>query len=118
MLGRVARGELQIHSAVSVQLPADEICYLEVPAKRWRYLQSGAHYTTGNLIVTNKKIRFSAAQHGGEIPLSRVMNAKILDAYSLALETTSPSMAGNYSVGDAVWDSAIINAAIKRDRQK
>ncbi|GFM20056.1 HNH endonuclease, partial [Mycobacterium sp. PO1] len=102
-LDRVREGEMPRASSVGLHLPTDEICYLNVPAMRWRYLQAGARSTSGQLVVTNRKVRFSSYERGGELPLGKIMSALDLNPNILTLETTSSSLSGDYTVGDAEW---------------
>lgn len=118
LLDRIRDGEMPRASAVGLHLPTDETCYLSVPAQRWRYLQSGARSTFGQLVVTSRKVRFSSSEQGGELPLGKIMSALDLDPYTLTLETTSRSLSGDYAVNDAEWVATVIDTALMIDRRK
>jgi hypothetical protein len=66
---------LPVVDAHRLHLPSDEHCYLSVAATRWRPLKSGPQPVQGQLTVTNRKIRFSALKHGGEVALGKVLRA-------------------------------------------
>ncbi len=78
-LGLVRIGQLPTVEVRDLHLPSDEHCHLSVPATRWRPLKAGPQPSFGQLVVTNRKIRFSALQHGGEVALSKVLRATWLD---------------------------------------
>jgi hypothetical protein len=98
-------------------LPSDEICYINVDATRRRNLKSGRQPVSGQLVVTNRKIRFSAYQYGGEISLGKVTYALERGVHELALKATSNSLSGDYTVPDAEWAAAVIDTALKIDRR-
>ena len=117
MICDVYAGNLPRASAAGLHLPTDEHCYLNVPATRRRYLKSGTQLTPGQLIVTNRKLRFSAFQRGGEMPLSKLLSASYSNVLVLSLEATSGSISGDYIVQDAEWAAAVINTTLRIDRR-
>jgi len=117
MLGCVRAGDLPRVSAAGLHLPTDEHCYLNVPAGRVRYLKSGVQTVPGQLVVTNRKVRFSALQRGGETPLSKVLSVIYFGGQSLSLEATSNSLSGTYTVQDADWAATVIETALQMDRR-
>lgn len=117
LFDRIRDGAMPRASAAGLHLPTDEICYLNVPAQRWRYLQSGARAASGQLVLTNRKLRFSSYERGGELPLSKIMSALDLNPNTLTLETTSGSLSGDYTVSDAEWVATVIDTALKIDRR-
>ncbi|WP_197504633.1 HNH endonuclease [Mycobacterium sp. 852002-51163_SCH5372311] len=100
-----------------LHLPTDEQCCLHVAATRWRPLKSGLHPTHGRLIVTNRKIRFSALQHGGEVPLSKVLGIVRKAGGDFYLEATTRSLSGQYEVLDPEWAVTVIDTALRIDRR-
>ncbi len=78
-----------------------------------RYLKSGARQTPGQLVVTNRKVRFIAYQHGGEIPLSKVMSAVHFSVDDLSLKATSASLTGDYRLTDAEWAAVVFDTALR-----
>jgi HNH endonuclease len=69
------------------------------------------------LTVTNRKIRFSALQHGGEVPLGKVLRAVWLNSQQFSLEATTRSLSGAYGVQDPEWVVTVIDAALRIDRR-
>ena len=57
-IGNVRASNLPRVSADGLHLPTDEHCYLNSPAIRVRHLKSGTRQTYGQLVVTNRKVRF------------------------------------------------------------
>ena len=110
-------GNLPRASTAGLHLPTDEHCYVNVPATRLRYLKSGTRQIQGQLVVTNRKLRFSALERGGEIALSKVLNVVHSNLYYLSLEATSNSLCGDYIVGDAEWAAAVIDTTLRIDRR-
>lgn len=116
-IGNVRAGHLPRVSSDGLHLPTDEHCYLNIAAIRVRYLKSGLRQTHGQLVVTNRKVRFIAYEHGGEIPLSKVMSALDFDVHDLSLKATSASLSGDYRVADAEWAAEVIDTALRIDRR-
>jgi hypothetical protein len=116
-LGRVRTGDLPRVSAAGLHLPTDEHCYLNVPTIRMRYLKSGVRQTPGQLVVTNRKVRFVAYQHGAEIPLSKVHSVIDFSAQDLSLKATSAALSGYYRLTDAEWAAAVIDTVLRIDRR-
>jgi hypothetical protein len=54
----------------------------------------------GQLVLTNRKVRFSALQRGGETGLSKVLSATYSGVRNLHLEATSNALSGDYIVED------------------
>ena len=117
MLGDIRSGNLPTVSLPDLHLPLDEYCYQAVGATRWRDLQSGPQPTPGQLIVTNRKIRFIAHQHGGEIPLSKVQRVMWHDSSTITIEATTRSLSGRFSVPDPEYTTLIVDAALRIDRR-
>lgn len=80
-------------------------------------MKSGPRHSAGQLVVTSRKVRFIALQHGAEIALGKVMSALDVDTHLLALEATSNSLSGDYLVADAPWAAAVIETAVQMDRR-
>ena len=116
-LGRVRTGDLPRVSAAGLHLPTDEHCYLNVPTIRMRYLKSGVRQTPGQLVVTNRKVRFVAYQHGAETPLSKVQYVTDFSVQDLSLKATSASLSGDYRLTDAEWAAAVIDTVLRIDRR-
>ena len=117
MLGSVRSGKLPVVAEPTLHLPTDEHCYLTVPATRWRPLKSGLHPARGQLIVTNRKIRFAAIRHGGETWLSKVVRVAVIDDGDVLLEATTQSVSGRYTVADSEWVEAVVDTALRIDRR-
>ena len=117
MLGCVRAGDLPRASAAGLHLPTDEHCYLNVPATRLRYLKSGTQQIQGQLVVTNRKVRFSAFQRGGEMTLSKLLSVVPFDVHYLSLKATSGSLSGDYRLADAEWAAAVIDTTLRIDRR-
>ena len=109
ILGRVRAGGLPRASAAGLHLPTDEHCYFNIPATRLRYLKSGTRADQGQLVVTNRKVRFSAFERGGEIALSKVLSVVHFSVHYLSLEATSNSLSGDYTVQDAEWAATVVD---------
>ncbi|MDT5048594.1 MAG: hypothetical protein QOG75_4487 [Mycobacterium sp.] len=90
---------------------------MNIPATRLRYLKSGTRADQGQLVVTNRKVRFSAFERGGEIALSKVLNVVHFSVHYLSLEATSNSLSGDYTVQDAEWAATVIDTTLKIDRR-
>lgn len=116
-ISNVYAGNLPRASAGGLHLPTDEHCYLNVPAMRLRYLKSGTQRLPGQLIVTNRKLRFSAFQRGGEMPLQKLLNVSYSNPSLLSLEATSGSLSGDYIVQDSEWAAAVIHTTLRIDRR-
>jgi hypothetical protein len=110
-------GEMPRASSNGLHLPTDELCYLNVSATRTRQLKASTQLSKGQLIVTNRKIRFVSTEHGGEVPLSKVMSVLAINVLDFTLEATSRSLSGNYRVTDAEWAAAVIDGTLKLDRR-
>jgi 5-methylcytosine-specific restriction endonuclease McrA len=67
--------------------------------------------------VTNRKLRFSAIERGGEVALSKVLNVGHAQVCNLSIEATSSSLSGDYVVGDAEWAAAVIDTTLRIDRR-
>lgn len=117
MLGSVRGGALPIVPVPDLHLPTDEHCHFRAAATRWRVLKASTQPVDGQLIVTNKKIRFAALQHGGETPLSKVIRVGTVWGGRIALEATARSLSGEYSVADSEWAEAVIDTALKIHRR-
>lgn len=117
ILGNVRAGHLPTVSRPDLHLPLDEFCYQAQQATRWRDLQSGPQPSPGQLIVTNRKIRFIAQQHGGEIPLSKVQGVAWQNSSTISLEATTRSLSGRFTVHDPEYTALIIDAALRIDRR-
>ncbi|WP_071289061.1 HNH endonuclease [Mycolicibacterium llatzerense] len=117
-LGRIRSGDLPRVSVHWLHMPIDEHCYAAVPATRVRYLKAGPQSTPGQLVVTNRKVRFVAPTRGGELPLSKVLAVTAQATTAIALDTTSGSVSGTYLVGDAEWVAAVIGTTLQIDRRK
>ncbi|NMM91057.1 hypothetical protein B2J88_43250 [Rhodococcus sp. SRB_17] len=117
MLGKIRQGQLPTVQIPGLHLPTDEYCYMVVHATRWRELQAGPTPSPGQLAITNRKIRFIAQQHGGEIPLSKVQRVSYVDQATIQIEATARSLSGRFSVPDAEYTSALIDAALRIDRR-
>jgi hypothetical protein len=117
ILGHIRAGDLPRASAAGLHLPTDEHCYLNEPATRLRYLKSGVRQTQGQLVLTNRKVRFIAYEHGGEIPLSKVLSVIDFGVHDLALKATSASLSGDYRLTDAEWAAVVIDTALQIDRR-
>lgn len=96
----------------SVVLPADELCYLEIPATYQKINKSSTTNIPGRLIVTNKKIIFAAPTGGGEIPLNKVLNVNS-HATGIFLELSRQANNGFYTVGQPQLAAEIILATIR-----
>lgn len=70
-----------------------------------------------HLVVTNRKIRFSALQHGGEVALSKVLRVTWLNQQMISLEATTRTLSGHYSTNDPEWAAAVIDTALRIDRR-
>jgi HNH endonuclease len=117
MLGSVRSGKLPLVSEPTLHLPTDEHCYLTVPATRRRPLRSGLHPAQGQLIVTNRKIRFAAIRHGGETQLSKVLRVALMNDGDVLLEATTHSVSGRFTVADPEWVEAVVDTALRIDRR-
>lgn len=117
MLGDICSGNLPTVFLPDLHLPLDEYCYQAVWATRWREIQSGPQSTPGQLIVTNRKIRFIAQQHGGEIPLSKVQRVRWHDSSTIAIEATTRSLSGRFTVPDPECTALMVDAALRIDRR-
>jgi hypothetical protein len=117
MLSSVCAGNLPRASAEGLHLPTDEHCYLNVTARRLRYLKSGVQDISGQLVVTNRKVRFIGWQRGSEMALSKLLNAFHANRHYLTLEATSNTMSGDYIVQDAEWAAAVIDTTLRIDRR-
>ncbi|MGF6886341.1 hypothetical protein ABIA39_000308 [Nocardia sp. GAS34] len=116
-LGVVHTGQLPVVEVLDLHLPSDEHCHLCVPATRWRPLKSGPQPAPGLLVVTNRKIRFSALQHGGEVALGKVLRVTWLNQHMISLEATTRTLSGHYSTDDPEWAAAVIDTALRIDRR-
>lgn len=117
MLGEIRQGRLPTVQIPGLHLPTDEYCYMVAGATRWRDLQAGPAPSQGQLAVTNRKIRFVAQQHGGEIPLSKVQRVSYLDRTTVLIESTARSLSGRFSVPDAEYTSILVDTALRIDRR-
>lgn len=117
MLTRIRSGQLPTVPAPALHLPLDEQCFLLAPATRWRDLKSGPQPTQGQLVVTNRKIRFVALQHGGETPLSKLHRVNWVGRDSIALDATNRSLTGRFAVHDPEYAATIIDTALRIDRR-
>lgn len=117
MLGEIRQGRLPTVQIPGLHLPTDEYCYMVAGATRWRDLQAGPTPSQGQLAITNRKIRFIAQQHGGEIPLSKVQRVSYLDRTTVLIESTARSLSGRFSVPDAEYTSILVDTALRIDRR-
>jgi hypothetical protein len=62
-------------------------------------------------------VRFIAYEHGGEIPLSKVLSVIDFGVHDLALKATSASLSGDYRLTDAEWAAVVIDAVLRIDRR-
>jgi hypothetical protein len=96
----------------SIVLPSDEICYLEIPATYRKTTKSGAKLIQGRLIVTNRKVIFSAPSGGGEIPINKVLNVH-KHPEGIFLELSRQANHGFYMLAHSELVAEIILATIR-----
>ena len=96
----------------SIVLPTDELCYLETPATYQKMNKSGPKNISGRLIVTSKKIIFTAPTGGGEIPLGKVLNVK-WNPTGIFLELSRQANNGFYMLSQPQLVAEIILATIR-----
>lgn len=108
MLTRLRSGELPIVQAPGLHLDPEERVHLDVPAIHIRQLARGPKLTEGRLIVSTRKLRFTGADTGIEMPWARVV--------SVASEGGRVSLAATAARGGAVFEVAdpdLVAAAVE-----
>lgn len=110
-LRRIRQGRL-VTIRPSIVLPADELCYLEIPATYRKMNKNGPVDVPGRLIVTNKKLIFAAPSGGGEIPLNKVLNVA-WHPTGIFLELSRQANNGFYAVPQPQLTAEIILATIR-----
>lgn len=110
-LREVRRGDIPTIQP-SIILPADQLCYLEIPSTYRKILKSGYVDISGRLIVTNKKVIFSASSGGGEIPLNKILNV-YQHPTEIFLELSRQANNGFYKVDQPELVTAIILSTIR-----
>lgn len=82
----------------SVMLPSTEICYWDTPATYHKVLKASVKLLSGNLIVTNKKVRFVSLQGGSEFLLSKIAAVNYQHPGGINLQLTRAQGNGYYAL--------------------
>ena len=115
-LDNVRAGRMPTVSA-PLHLPIDERCHFAESATRWRRLASGPAPSPGQLVVTNRKIRFVAHKNGGEVTLSKVHRVNWTNVSEVVFEATTQSLSGSFQVRDPELVVTIVDTAVRIDRR-
>jgi hypothetical protein len=95
-----------------VALTSDELCYLDSPATYHKVRTASVAEFPGRMLVTNRRVIFSALRGGGEIPLGKVLTVR-RHSDGVALELSRAANAGFYAVQDSRLTAEIILAAVR-----
>lgn len=110
-LSQIRAGHLPSGVAAGIHLDSDEIVHLDQPAKRIRMLARGSKVDLGQLLVSNKKIRFVGTS-GTEVTWARIMSVNA-DARSVIVKTSTAAGEGTYLVSDPEYVAAVIDTALR-----
>jgi HNH endonuclease len=110
-LRRIGEGDIPAIPP-SVVLPAEELCYFEGVASYHKMNRTATVLLPGRLIVTNRRIIFSAPKGSGEIPLNKVLNVT-KHSSGFFLELSRQANSGFYSVDDPRLTGNIILSAVR-----
>ncbi|WP_371859879.1 TerD family protein [Nocardia uniformis] len=111
-LSRLRSGELPVIRTVGLHLDPDEKVHLSVPAIHIRQLARGPKLTEGQLICSNKKLRFVGVDTGIEMPWARVV-AVSSDGGRVAIAATSARGGAIFDVADPDHVAATLEGALR-----
>ncbi|MFE3195099.1 TerD family protein [Nocardia sp. NPDC059240] len=112
VLTRLRSGELPLAQTTGLHLDPDERVHLSLPAAHIRQLARGTKRSEGRLIVSNRKIRFTASDAGTEIPWARVVSVTSTDGL-VEVSATSARGGALLEVADPAYVAAAMEGALR-----
>ncbi|MFI1919942.1 TerD family protein [Nocardia sp. NPDC020380] len=112
MLTRLRAGELPIVQAPGLHLDPEERVHLDVPAIHIRQLARGPKLTEGRLIVSTRKLRFTGADTGIEMPWARVVSVSS-EGGRVILAATAARGGAVFEVADPDLVAAAVEGALR-----
>ncbi|UGT45192.1 TerD family protein [Nocardia yamanashiensis] len=112
MLTRLRAGELPVLPTPGLHLDPGEQVHLNVPAIHIRQLARGPKLTEGRLICSNKKLRFTGADTGTEMPWARVVSV-VSEGGKVAIAATSARGGAVFEVADPDHVAATLEGALR-----
>ncbi|WP_067823094.1 TerD family protein [Nocardia inohanensis] len=112
MLTRLRAGELPVVPTPGLHLDPGEQVHLNVPAIHIRQLARGPKLTEGRLILSNKKLRFTGADTGTEMPWARVVSVASENG-KVAIAATSARGGASFEVADPDHVAATVEGALR-----
>ncbi|MGV9663886.1 TerD family protein [Nocardia niigatensis] len=112
LLTRLRSGELPQQPTTGLHLDPGERVHLNLPAVHIRQLARGPKRTEGRLIVSNRKLRFTGADTGTEMPWARVVS---VTAAGGLVEVSATSSRGGaiLEVADPDFVAAAMEGALR-----
>ena len=92
----------------SIMLPNTEICYWDTPATYHKVLKASVKLLPGNLIITDKKLRFVSLHGGFEFTLSKIAAVAYQHPGGINLQLTRTQGNGYYAVQNGEMLSEIL----------
>ncbi|MFJ4651605.1 HNH endonuclease [Nocardia sp. NPDC088792] len=112
MLTRLRSGELPLVQAPGLHLDPEERVHLDVPAIHIRQLARGPKLTPGRLIVSTRKLRFTGADTGIEMPWARVVSVSS-EGGRVVLAATAARGGAVFEVADPDLVAAAVEGALR-----
>ncbi|WP_246023523.1 TerD family protein [Nocardia yunnanensis] len=112
LLTRLRSGELPLAKTAGLHLDPDERVHLDLPAAHVRHLARGPKRSTGRLIVSNRKLRFTGSDAGIEIPWARVVSVSAADGL-VEVSATSARGGALLEVADPGYVAAAMEGALR-----
>lgn len=112
MLTRLRDGDLPRATAHSVHLDSDELLHLQAPVRRVRQRANGPRVDEGQLLVTNKKLRFVGPTSGTEVAWSKVTSVSI-ERNSVIVAATTAAGGGVYTAHDPEYVAAVLEGTLR-----
>ncbi|WP_067719356.1 TerD family protein [Nocardia yamanashiensis] len=112
MLTRLRAGELPVLPTPGLHLDPGEQVHLNVPAIHIRQLARGPKLTEGRLICSNKKLRFTGADTGTEMPWARVVSV-VSEGGKVGVAATSARGGAVFEVADPDHVAATLEGALR-----
>jgi hypothetical protein len=97
----------------TVTLPSSEVCHWDSPATYHRELKTQTRLLCGQIILTNRKLRFVSVQGGFEFPVTKVASARYRAPGGVQLQLTRQQGNGYYEVARADLLCEIFHALLK-----